>query len=502
MTTPAAPASDQELLRCHAQDASGEAFAELVHRHLNLVHAAALRQMNGHGGDAADVVQEVFLELSRKAGRVSRHPAPLGWLYTTTRRMAMRRIHERQRREQQDGEAFAMQSVDSDNEPPVEWERLGPMLDEAMHELREPDRLAILWRYFERRSFPEIGARLGLGGNGARMRVERALEKLRARLKRRGITSSASAIGLAIEGSAVTAAPAGLASLVHSVALAPAAAMAPVSALLVFMNSSLFKAGVTTVVIGLLGTGVWIQRDRLQRLRLEAEALRQELAESQDRLAAAEAHLQEPSARDNERDALQQELLRLRGELARLRREAAQSPRKPSPLPTADTPARPLPAPIRATLPAGHSLVAGGLDWTDGRHALVILTPTHRVGDDGQVLVDVESRILLMTDAVMDEFGFRNLGTSPNEGSSYQPLTDAERSELLSRMENRPDIETLGNLQVTTPNSRQAAVATMSDDLPAVMAFDIIPTVTADGQVDMTLMVRTEPKPSEPDKSP
>jgi len=499
MTTLAAPApvSDQELLHRHAQGDSGDAFAELVRRHLNLVHAAALRQANGDTCEAMEVAQEVFLELSRKAARVARHPAPVGWLYTTTRRMALRRMRNRRRREEQDQEALRMHTLGSGNEPAVEWERLGPILDEAVHELRESDRLAILWRYFERRSFPEIGARLGLGENGARMRVERALGKLRARLKCRGITSPASAIGLAIEGSAVTAAPAGLASFVHSIAWAPAAAVAPVSGFLALMNSSLFKAGTATVVIGLLGTGLWIQSDRLQRLRSEVEALRLNLAESHDRLAEAEARLRAPSAGGDERDALQQEVLRLRGELARLRRDAAAPPRSSSPPTPAATPPRPLPVPVHATLPAGHSLVTGGMDWTEGRRAVLVVTPTHRVAEDGQVQVDVESRILLMTDAVMDEFGFRDLGMPSGERPSHQPLTDTERAELFSRVENRADIEIMGNTRLTTISGRQGALGMTSDDLPDAMVIDVVPTVTADGQVDMELEFRTEPRPPE-----
>ena len=54
-----------------------------------------------------------------------------------------------------------------------------PLLDDAMHELKETDREAILLRYFENRPFAEVGAKLGLNENAARMRVERALEKLR-----------------------------------------------------------------------------------------------------------------------------------------------------------------------------------------------------------------------------------------------------------------------------------------------------------------------------------
>ena len=64
--------------------------------------------------------------------------------------------------------------------PEPDWQKIRPVLDEVMHELKETDREAILLRYFENRPFAEIGGQLGLNENAARMRVERALEKLRA----------------------------------------------------------------------------------------------------------------------------------------------------------------------------------------------------------------------------------------------------------------------------------------------------------------------------------
>ena len=45
-------------------------------------------------------------------------------------------------------------------------------------------------RYFENRPFAEVGAKLGLNENAARMRVERALEKLRLVFAGRNITTA------------------------------------------------------------------------------------------------------------------------------------------------------------------------------------------------------------------------------------------------------------------------------------------------------------------------
>jgi len=63
---------DTELLRRFDRTNSEDAFGELVQRHVNLVYAAALRQVNGDAHLAKDVAQSVFTDLARKAGSLAR----------------------------------------------------------------------------------------------------------------------------------------------------------------------------------------------------------------------------------------------------------------------------------------------------------------------------------------------------------------------------------------------------------------------------------------------
>ena len=72
---------DAELLSEYARNGSDAAFTELVRRHVDLVHSAALRLTGGDAHRAEDVSQQVFTELARQAGRLAKHPALLGWLY-------------------------------------------------------------------------------------------------------------------------------------------------------------------------------------------------------------------------------------------------------------------------------------------------------------------------------------------------------------------------------------------------------------------------------------
>src|SRR6266508_1826959 len=98
--------SDTELLRSYARDRSESAFTELVQRHINLVHSAALREAHGDASMAEDITQAVFAELARIASSLLRHPALAGWLYTCVRRMTanVRRAEDRRQRREQEAQ--------------------------------------------------------------------------------------------------------------------------------------------------------------------------------------------------------------------------------------------------------------------------------------------------------------------------------------------------------------------------------------------------------------
>lgn len=211
-----------ELLRCYAVDGSESAFTELVRQHIDLVYSAALRQVNGDAAAAQDITQAVFTDLARKAARLIGHASLTGWLYTSVRFEAGKSRRAEQRRHAREYESHAMNQLLRSDDPADAWHEMRPVLDDVMHELNDADRDAVLLRFFERKPLAEIGARLGLSENAARMRVERALEKLRAELSKRGITSTGAAVAAALTERAVNAAPARLIAEVSKSALAAA----------------------------------------------------------------------------------------------------------------------------------------------------------------------------------------------------------------------------------------------------------------------------------------
>ncbi len=258
---------DATLLRQFVDAASDVAFRELVLRRFDFVYAAALRQVGGDAHLAREVAQNVFIDLARKARSLATRPNIAGWLYTSTRFAAAKALRSRVRRMNHETEAHETDTiVRPHTNDAAAWSGLRPVLDAALHELTERDREAILLRYFEGLSHSEIGAALGVGENTARMRVDRALERLRGRLERCGITSTAAALGVALAAQPIVAAPAGLAATVARASLAAAAtASAPVLgavwSALTFMNSTKVIVG-TAGAVAALAVGVYLGTQR------------------------------------------------------------------------------------------------------------------------------------------------------------------------------------------------------------------------------------------------
>lgn len=211
---------DAALLRQYAATGAEEAFAALVRRNVDLVYATALRIV-GDPARAQDVAQSVFVALARKATALRDHPAPVSWLYTSTRYAALKALRSEQRRRAREEEAHTMHQLHSP-EPPPDWERLRPLLDDVLHELGEADREAILLRFFRGAPFAELAPALRVTEGAARMRVDRALERMNKLLAKRGIRSTASAVGLALTAQPALAAPPALAASITGLALSSA----------------------------------------------------------------------------------------------------------------------------------------------------------------------------------------------------------------------------------------------------------------------------------------
>ena len=208
----------RQLLADYAETGSEEAFRELVTAYIGLVHGSALRLVDGQSQLAKDVAQTVFTDLARQAKKLSPEIMVGGWLHRRTCYAAANVMRSERRRLIREREAVEMNALNSD--AALAWAT--PVLDEAINQLADDDRAAI------------IGRCCGFSSNGTcgpsakrwepprrrRKSVWNALWKNCAGLlMRRGVVLSAAAAGPAAVGSATaTAAPAGLAATISTAA--------------------------------------------------------------------------------------------------------------------------------------------------------------------------------------------------------------------------------------------------------------------------------------------
>ncbi len=272
-------ASDMELLREYARQNSEAAFAELVRRHVNLVYSAALRHV-GIAAQAEEITQAVFVILTRKAASLPETLILDAWLFETTRLTAFSFLRGERRRQFREQEAY-MQSVLQESAPDPVWPQLAPLLDEAMMRLGRHEREAVVLRFFKGRSLGEVATALNIKESAAQKRVSRALEKLRNHFARRGVDSTAAAIGDAISAHSIQAAPVALAKTVTAVALAKGAAASTSTLTLIqgalkIMAWTNAKTAIVTcaVVLFTAGTGTVVVEKAIY-----AASLRQRLAD-------------------------------------------------------------------------------------------------------------------------------------------------------------------------------------------------------------------------------
>ena len=154
------------LLREYVMTASSEAFAKIVRRYVDLVYAAARRQVKD-AALAEDVAQAAFMVLSKKAASVPTDRPLSGWLLKTTGYCAANARRAEIHRQQHERRAAQMARDDRDDRGDGDGggralEELSPLLDEGLNKLKAADRDALLLKFFEKKSLRQVGDAMGI----------------------------------------------------------------------------------------------------------------------------------------------------------------------------------------------------------------------------------------------------------------------------------------------------------------------------------------------------
>jgi RNA polymerase sigma factor (sigma-70 family) len=321
-------ANDMDLLREFARHNSETAFAELVHRHLNLVYSVALR-FTASPGNAEDVAQAVFIILARKAARLNERTVLTGWLYETTRLTAAGWLRSQKRRQAHEQEAFMQSTLDQPGTDEV-WRQLAPHLEAGMSRLAERDRTLLALRFYENKTGAEAAALMGIREEAAHKRTARALEKLRKFFTKRGVSSTTAILAGTISANSVQAAPAGLAAKITAAAILSSAAIhsaALIAATKTIAMTTLQKSFITITIVATVGVGIYEAR-QATTLRHQVQTLQQQQAPLAEQIQQLQRERNDATNRLTDMaDELAKangnnlELLKLRGEVGMLRQQ-------------------------------------------------------------------------------------------------------------------------------------------------------------------------------------
>jgi RNA polymerase sigma factor (sigma-70 family) len=198
-------ASDADLLERFVSYCDEIAFELLVRRHGPMVFAVCRRVLR-HTQDAEDAFQATFLVLAHKAASVSPRNKLAGFLYGVAYKTALKARQRASRRLEVEKHAPARNPEEMN--PDTNWNEVEPLLDQELSGLPEHYRLPIVLCDLEGRPRLEVAGTLGCSEGTLSSRLTRGRRMLAARLKRRGVHLSATALAVLLaERSAVLAEP-------------------------------------------------------------------------------------------------------------------------------------------------------------------------------------------------------------------------------------------------------------------------------------------------------
>jgi RNA polymerase sigma factor (sigma-70 family) len=258
--------TDAELLADWLTLRREPAFHALVSRYAPLVHSAAKR-ICGDDALAADASQLVFILLAQKAKSLVSHPSLAGWLHVTAV-MQTRNLIDKSRRESRKRQLFqSAMETESQSHPDTSWQEIQPVLDDVLNTLSENDREAILLRFYRSLSVKEIAATLGIATDAAQKRLDRATERLREKLTRRGVTTAGSLSTVMLAGFSTDAQAAVIStSVLSSKAIAASSATSVgLFATLTAMKATTYIAPAALIVL----SGTWLVSQRLELAALD-----------------------------------------------------------------------------------------------------------------------------------------------------------------------------------------------------------------------------------------
>ncbi len=204
--------ADESLLKRWFNERDADAFKVLCSRHAGMVYGTCVRILRNET-EAEDVVQSCFESLSelRKRPRV-----PLGpWLHRVATNRALDVLKSDQRRKAREERFSEARELHTD----ILWEDIYDFVDEAIEELPEKLRVALVAHFIEDQTHECIAKREGVSRAAVTQRIQRGIENIRRALKRRGIPVTSTALGAMLATEKALAVPSSLTASLGKLAI-------------------------------------------------------------------------------------------------------------------------------------------------------------------------------------------------------------------------------------------------------------------------------------------
>jgi len=233
--------------------------SEVVRRYTNLVYSVAKRRLS-NTALAQDATQTVFIRLAKAAPNIRGDAELVAWLHRTTVNASIDLWRSESRRRAREEHAVAMQS--DRTESPV-WNEIAPAVDEALNPLNPQERQVLLLRFFEQKSMREVGLLLGISEDAAKMRVSRAMDRLRLQFREYGVTCALGTLGAVLATRSVEAAPSGLVISLASIRIPAAVGVGiGIGGLLWHVSKAKFLAGIAAALLITIAAVIWLNSSR------------------------------------------------------------------------------------------------------------------------------------------------------------------------------------------------------------------------------------------------
>ena len=166
-----------------------QAFAELYEQSSSLLFTLALRILNNRD-EAAELLQDVYIEVWRKAGNFDQNRgSPMAWLITLTRSRAIDRVRastSRGRTLTDSLEESRAEEIQSDLPDPLEThavEELRTLVGDALSDLPAAQQEALELSFYDGLTHAEIAAKLDKPIGTIKTRIKLGMNKLRYTLR-------------------------------------------------------------------------------------------------------------------------------------------------------------------------------------------------------------------------------------------------------------------------------------------------------------------------------